>query len=167
MMRMTVAGVAAAAWLQTFTPDPFQVRTELQSLYDESSQALLQFDTEKDVDQFHDVLCTPDWTFVDAAGVRHTWADARAEEIRALGAPRADSIVQMIDKLTIDGDGASTTVRRTTVRTIVDADGRYGRKGASRTITETTTFRDAWVRSADVWRQKSRAQTGPPKIVVG
>ena len=119
------------------------------------------------MDQFHDVLCTPDWTFVDADGGHHTWADVRTEAIRALGEPRADSIVQMIDKLTIEAGGASTTVRRTMVRTIVDADGRYGRKGASRTITETTTFRDAWVRSADTWRQKSRAQTGPPKIVVG
>ena len=47
-------------------PSTFDVQTELQGLYDEISQATLQFVTESDVDVFHDVLFTDDWVFIDA-----------------------------------------------------------------------------------------------------
>jgi hypothetical protein len=141
------------------------VRTELQGLYDESSQAALQFATETDVDQFHQVLCTADWVFVDAAGARHPWSEARAQAIRALAEPRADSMLQRIDKVSLASGGATVMVTAITVRHAVDADGRYGRKGASRTLTETTVFRDQWIRNGDFWKLKSREQIGQPKVV--
>jgi len=163
---MLTAWVAAAAllWAQSSGQDIlFAAHTDLQGLYDESSQATLQFLTAEDVDQFHSVLCTPDWVFVDNAGKTHRWADARAEELRVLAAPRADAITQTIDKMALVTGGANTTVTRRTVRTIVDADGRYGPKGAQRSITETTLFRDTWVKSGEVWKQKSREQVGETK----
>ena len=49
-------------------PDTFAIQAELQGLYDEISQATLQFATASDVDQFHDVLYMPDWVFVDTTG---------------------------------------------------------------------------------------------------
>ena len=57
---MTHALLLAAALLNPGTPtDTFDVRIELQALYDEISQATLQFVSESDVDLFHDVLYTP------------------------------------------------------------------------------------------------------------
>jgi hypothetical protein len=44
-------------------PDTFDLQAELQGLYDEISQATLQFESESDVDLFHEVLYTPDCRF--------------------------------------------------------------------------------------------------------
>jgi hypothetical protein len=60
-------------WLQAASGDPFLVRAELQGLYDEISQASLQFETNVDVDDFHAALYTPDWTFVDPNRRRRCW----------------------------------------------------------------------------------------------
>ena len=54
-----------------------------------------------------------------------------------------------------------------TVRTIVDNEGKYGRKGDSHTLTETTTFRDRWVKVSDKWKMKSREQVKAPTVSVG
>jgi hypothetical protein len=53
-----------------------------------------------------------------------------------------------------------------TVNAIVDREGRYGRRGASHTLTDTTTFKDRWVRVADEWKLKSREQIGRPSVSV-
>ena len=66
--------------LQAGSSDLFSVQTGLQGLYDEISQASLQFLTESDVDTFHDVLFTPDWVLVDATGQRRTGAQEREED---------------------------------------------------------------------------------------
>jgi len=161
-----IEGLLLAAMLlqQGTVSDAFHVRGELQGLYDEISQATLQFVTESDVDLFHDVLYTPDWVFVDAKGEKHTWSQMRETAVQALSAPPLTWMNQSIQKMSLASDGAVVLVNLTTVRTIVDAEGRYGRKGASHTLTETTTFRDGWVRASDRWKLKSREQIGRPIV---
>jgi hypothetical protein len=144
----------------------FAVQSELQGLYDEINQATLQFVTDIDVDDFHDVLYTPDWSFTNAAGQHRTWAQVREQEVQALKAAPADAIAQTIRKISINKDTATTTIDESVVRTVVDSDGKYGRKGASHTLTEVTAFRDSWVRVSDSWKLKSREQIGQPKTVV-
>jgi hypothetical protein len=147
-------------------PDTFDVQAELQGLYDEISQATLQFTTESDVDLFHEVLYTPDWVFVDATGHAQTWPQVRERAISALSAPPMASMIQSIQKLLLAPDSATVVLNMTTVHTIVDAEGRYGRPGASHTLTETTAFRDRWVRVSDKWKLKSRVQIGRPRVSV-
>ena len=147
-------------------PDPFDVQAELHGLYEEISQASLQFVTESDIDLFHDVLYTPDWVFVDAAGQKQTWSQVRERAVQALGAPLPDSITQSIRHLSLEADGATAVVTMTTVRTVVDHEGRYGRPGGSHTLTEATLFRDRWVRVDDAWKLNSREQIGSPTVSV-
>jgi hypothetical protein len=154
----------ALALLQGGAQDSFSVRAELQGLYDETSQATLQFETESDVDQFHDVLCAPDWVFVDAMGQRHSWRQLREQAVESLTTRPFDSMIQAIQKLSLGPAGATVVVDVTTVHAIVDNEGRYGRKGGSHTLTETIVFRDAWIRISDEWKQKLREQIGAPKV---
>jgi hypothetical protein len=86
----------------------------------------------------------------------------RQEAVRALSEPRLDSMMQTIVTLSVDSGGATVVVNVSTVRTIVDHEGRYGRPDASRTLTATTPFRDRWVKVADEWKLKSRDQIGRP-----
>ena len=143
-------------------PDTFAVQAELQGLYDEISQATLQFASDSDVDQFHDVLYMPDWVFVDTTGQTRNWSQVREGAIQALSSPPLDSMSQPIRKLTVTPEGATVIVDLTTVRTIVDHEGHYGRKEASHTLTDTTPFRDRWVLISDRWRLKSREQIRRP-----
>jgi hypothetical protein len=147
-------------------PDAFNVQTDLQGLYDEISQATLQFKTESDVDLFHDALYTPDWVFVNETGLKQTWAQMRGQAVHALSEPPLDSMSQAIQKLSLGADGATVTVDMTTVRTIVDGEGRYGRPGVSHTLAETTVFRDGWMRVSDEWKLRSREQIGKPTVSV-
>jgi hypothetical protein len=163
---MTVFLLLWLAGLQSGAPDPFDVQSNLQGIYDELSQATMQFDTPADIDSFHHVFYTPDWVFVDAAGQRHSWAEMREHDVQALSGPRVDSMQQPIRKLSLVPDGATVTTKVTTVRTIVDQEGRYGRKGATHTLTESTVFRDAWVKSGESWKLKSREQVGKPAVSV-
>jgi hypothetical protein len=162
-----------AALLLVFTlkhpgaaPSTFDVQAEIQGLYDEISQATLQFTTESDVDLFHEVLYTPDWVFVDATGQKQTWPQLRARAIQALSAPPLDWMMQPIQKVSLGPDGATVVVNLMTSRTIVDAEGQYGRPGASHALTETTAFRDKWVRVFDEWKLKSREQISRPTVAV-
>jgi hypothetical protein len=142
----------------------FDIQAELQGDYDEISQATLQFVTPSDVDMFHDVLYTPDWVFVDPAGHTQTWPQARERAIQALSAPPPDSMRQSIQKLSVVSDGVIVVVNMTIARTVVDAEGRYGRQGVSHMLTESTTFRDKWVKVGGAWLQKSREQIGGPTV---
>lgn len=63
-------------------------------------------------------------------------------------------------------NGVIVLVTRTTVHTILDVDGRYGRIGASHTLTEITPFRDQWVRVAGEWKLKSRVQIDRATVAV-
>jgi ketosteroid isomerase-like protein len=154
--------VAVALLIPAAATDTFEVQAELQGLYDEISQATLQFATQSEVDQFHEVLYTPDWAFTDAAGHTRTWADVREEAFRALSAPRVDSMTQPIRSLSVDSNGATVVVNLVTVRTLVDSEGRYGHAGDSHTLTDTTSFRDRWIKGSGSWKLKSRQQIGGP-----
>lgn len=145
--------------------DTFDVQVDLQGLYDEISQVDVPFMTQADVDLFHNVFYTPDWVFVAATGQKQTWPEVREHAIQAPSGP-PDSMIQRIQKLSLVPDGAATVVNVTTIRTIVDAVGRYGRRGASHTLTETTRYRDSWVKVPDGWKLKSRTQISRPTVSV-
>ena len=117
-------------------------------------------------DLFHNVFYTPDWAFVDAAAQRHAWPEIREQAVQALNGPRVDYVYQTIQKVSLVPEGAAATTKLTTVRTIVDDEGRYGRKGATHTLTESTVFRDTWVKSGESWKLKSREQVGKPAVSV-
>jgi hypothetical protein len=63
LFTVTLAPIAPIA-----PHDEFQVRAELQGLYDEISQVTQQLETASDVDLFHDLLYTSDWMFIGATG---------------------------------------------------------------------------------------------------
>jgi len=156
----------AAGLLQAGVPDLFSLQADLQGRYDEISQASLQFQTEADIDDFHDVMYTADWSVTDSAGHRHEWADLRAQAIQALTAPPPTAMVQSIRKVALGPAGAIVTVNLTTVRTVMDVEGRYGRKGATHSLNETIPYRDMWVMAPGGWKLKAREQIGPPKVLV-
>jgi hypothetical protein len=156
----------ALGMLQTGSPDPFVVQTDLQGRYDEISQASLQFMTAADVDDFHDVMYTSEWTVTDLAGHRHGWPQLRAEALEALTMPHPNAIVQSIQKLSLLLNGATAVVNVSTIRTVVDNEGRYGQKGATHTLDETTAYRDTWVTVPGGWKLKAREQIAPPRVLV-
>jgi hypothetical protein len=164
---MTAALLLALALLHPGPrPNAFEAQAELQGLYAEISQATLQFVTASDIDLFHGVLYTPEWVFVDAKGQKETWSQVRERAIQALSAPPPDSVDQSIQKVSLTSEGATVLVNMTTVRTLVDHEGRYGRAEVSHTFTEATTFRDRWVRVSDAWKLNSREQIGGPTVSV-
>jgi len=124
--------------LQAGSPDAFTVQADLQGRYAEISQASLQFVTDADVDDFHDVMYTSDWTVTDMAGQQQDWGQLRLQALHALTMPHPTAIVQSIQKLALVPNGAAAVVNVTTVRTVVDNEGRYGQKGATHTLSETT-----------------------------
>jgi len=136
------------------------VQSELQSLYDEDSAAALQFFTPQDVDDFHNVFCTEDWFFLDTSGHRLAWSEMREQAAKQLTEPHALSIAQPINKVSLTRNGATAVLTVTTVRGITDDEGRYGKKGARHTLTESTKYRDSWVQVGNGWKQQSREQIG-------
>jgi hypothetical protein len=152
--------MASAAGAAAPARDIFAVQAELQSLYDEDSAAALQFFTPQDIDDFHSVLCTADWVFLDASGQRHAWSDMRGQAAQLLAEPRPLSISQPISTVSLTRGGALALVTVTTLRAIVDDEGRYGRKGARHMLSESTRYRDSWVQVGDGWKQQSREQIG-------
>jgi hypothetical protein len=161
LLSLVIALTSAAS-----SPDAVSIRADLQGLYDEISQAPMQFFTESDIDTFHQVMYTDDWTWSDAAGHARPWTELRDEQVQSLNTPHHDAMVQSIQKLTLQTDGVTILVNVTIVRTVVDNEGRYGAKGAKHTLNETTPYRDTWVAISDHWKMKSRQQAGAPKIVV-
>ena len=141
--------------------DTVAVRSELQGLYDEISAANLQFVTAEEVDEFHEVVCTADWMLRDANGQTRAWSEMRQLAIQPLSAPRPESMIQSITKLSADRDGATVVVKVVVIRTITDQEGRASRPGAPHAVTETTMFRDRWVRAGDEWKWKSREELDP------
>jgi len=136
--------------------DTFDVRSELQGLYDAMSQASLQFMTAAEIDEFHTVLTTSAWTFVDETGRKHHRSQMGVDAIHALVAPRPDSITQTIGRLSLDGNVATVLINRTTVRSLARRPGR----GGARTLAAVTTFRDRWIRVVGEWKLQSRQQIG-------
>jgi hypothetical protein len=163
---MTEALLLALLLHPATRPDTTALQAEIQGLYDEISDATLQFATEADVDLFHAVLFAPDWTFIDQSGTVRDWTQMRTLAIQALSAPRPEAIAQSIQKLTEEPDGVTVVVSMSVVSSLVDREGRYGKRDAMHELTETTTFRDRWVRAGDAWKVKSRQQTGRPIVSV-
>ena len=143
----------------------FNTSSELQGIYDAVSQVEIPFGGNTQ-DLYASVFFTPDWTFVDLAGTRQSWAEKRARDLSERLATPWDSRIQRIRSLTILPDGASTVVHVTTRRAIVDTEGQYSRKGVCRTtiIREEAVYSDKWVRVADKWKMASREQTRPSKV---
>jgi hypothetical protein len=152
--------------LQAGSPDAFTVQADLQGRYDEISQASLQFVTDADVDDFHDVMYTSDWAVTDMAGQRQDWAQLRRQALHALTTPHPLAIVQAIQKLALMPNGATALVNVTTVRSVVDNEGRYGQKGRTHTLNETISYRDTWVTVAGGWKLQAREQISLPRVQV-
>ena len=132
-------------------PRQSPVRTDLQGMYDEMSAATLQVTTPAEIDEFHAVLCTPDWVFVDREGHTHDWRDARARAIEQLSAPTFESIVQRIQRLTATTRTATTIVKVTMT--------------AAKTGKTVAFYKDTWVAMPDGWRQQSRTEIEKPIVV--
>jgi hypothetical protein len=144
--------------------DSFNAQAQLQGLYEEMSQAALQYETADDIDQFHDVLYAPDWVFIDLGGQRHPWSEIREEQIQALKTPPFDWIAQSVEKVSVANGTATVLVNMTTVRHAADGDGQQGKKGGSGTINEKTEFRDVWIATGDGWKFQSRQQISRPSV---
>jgi hypothetical protein len=144
----------------------FNALVDLQGLYDEISQADAPYLTDTDLDLFYKVVYTLDWVFVDTGGRRQPLGEMR-EQATKTGVGPEDSMIQRVVQLSLVPDGATTVVEVTTFRpVVVDAAGRYGRPGASHTITETISYRDSWVSGPDGWKMKSREQLKPSRVEV-
>jgi hypothetical protein len=141
----------------------FDMQVELQGIYDEISEIYVPALTDKDINVFYDVVYTPDWVFVDAAGGRLTRAELTARDAQA---PEPESVIWRIEKLSLVRDGVTAVITAITVHKFVDTQGRYGAPGTSHTRTEITRYRDRWVRVADGWKMKWREQAGPTKTVL-
>jgi hypothetical protein len=126
----------------------FGVRSDLQALYDEVDQATLQFDTPSDIDTYHAVRYTNDWTFVDAKGTRHSWNDVRPSMVAALD-DRTDWLTDSIEKVVSSKpDQAVVIVNETLVK---------------QATSQLTQYRDTWVKAGDSWKFKMREQVGAPR----
>ncbi len=163
---MNVLTAAMLMVLQAGPQSIFSIHCDLQGLYDEMSQATLTSRSAGDVDMFHEVFYTPDWTFVDTEGQRHSWAELRQQAIDALTTRPFTGMHQVIHELTPRADSATVTVNVITVKKITDSEGRYGRAGLAHTIYEITPFRDTWLRAADSWKLQMREQVGSPRTLV-
>jgi hypothetical protein len=141
----------------------FDTEMELQGLYDEISEITVPALTEEDMNVFFDVVYAPDWVFVDAAGRKLTRAELSTRDAQS---PEPDVVIDRIDKVLPAAGGVTTLITAITVHTFVDTQGRYGRPGASHTLTEVTRYRDRWVRGAVGWKMQSREQAGPTRTVL-
>ena len=152
--------------LQANVQDPFQVRIDLQALYDEISAMTLSFKTPADVDHLQAVLYTQDYTLVDEKGCHWPRSEVREESIRVFQQLPFNWMAQAIRKVLPTPDGARTLVEMTIERRVTDTEGRYGPQGLSHTITEVTRFQDDWNKTDMAWKLRMRQQLGPPKVFV-
>jgi len=159
--------LAISALLQmTPRPDPSQTAGDLQAMYDEITETTLSATSAEDFDNFHAVFFTNDWTFTDRAGVRHVWSDQRDQTIHAyLDAP-VDSMRDVIRRADLHEGSASTDVSSIVIRVVVDAEGKYGARGASHRVAVSTPMRDHWVRGENGWKFQAREQVGEPKVFI-
>jgi hypothetical protein len=166
-MIATLLLALALAAPQGTVQKKFETQTDLQALYDEISQLTLSFVTPGDIDDFHDVICTPDWTFVDKAGQKESWQQYRAQLVHALSEPKPDSVIQAIDKISLAANSVTAVVEMTTVRPQPADANLSDQAGSARTVVETVVFRDTWIRDADSWKLSSRQQIAGPVTSAG
>ncbi len=141
----------------------FDTEMELQGIYDEISEISVPALTHEDMNVLSDVIYAPDWVFVDAAGRKLTRAELDARDAQS---PEPDAVIERIEKVSPGAGGVTTLITAISVHTFADAQGRYGRPGATHTLTEITPYRDRWARSATGWKMTSREQAGPTKTVL-
>jgi hypothetical protein len=163
---MPLITLVLAAALQATPQDRYTVAGDLQAMYDELTQTTLSALTPEEVDDYHSVFFTPDWTFTDRAGVHHTWPEMRDQAIRTAAAQPFENARDVIRKMFVKGDRDVAEVTSITVRNITDSEGKYGSRGATHTIAEATPMRDSWVRTPTGWKLQSREQVGEPKVFV-
>ena len=126
------------ALLSQSTPvDLSATRSDVQGSYEVIRQMRAQSLTATDIDDLHATLYTPDWTFTDKSGQRHTWAEMRQAEVDALARRPAEAFYQPIKKFSLSSDGCTATV------TIVE---------------NTKAYEDTWIRSGESWKMKTRRQ---------
>ena len=163
---MNLIVLFAIASLQLPPVDAFSVQCELQGLYDEASQMALAARSAAEIDMFHVVLDTPDFVVIDTKGARHPWEEMRARAVQALKEPPFDSLVQMIQKLSLTSQGVVVVTNVTSARKLIDEQGQYGPKGTAHTLSKTTVVRDTWVRAENGWRRKMREEISEKALSV-
>lgn len=157
------SAISLFAHVRVPAPGVFDSQVELQGLYDEISEVYGPAMTVQDISMFDEVVYTPDWVFVDAAGRRFTRAELSARDAQL---PEPDSVIERIEKLAPVAGGMAALVTAINVHAFVDTQGRYGPRGASHTLSEITPYRDRWVRVAGEWKMQSREQVGPTRTVL-
>ena len=167
-MGLAFSGSSASAFslfphLRVPQQATFGTDVQLQGIYDEMSEVYVPAMTPEDVHLYDQTVFTPNWVFVSASGHSYTQAQMAAREARA---PVPDSTEQLIQSITPVPGGVNVLVTMTTVRSIVDRDGRYGAPGATHALTEATPFADHWVKTPDGWRMTSREQLGPTRTIL-
>ncbi len=164
---MLIAALALAAVLQTTPqPDPAQTAGDLQAMYDEITETTLSGTSADDFDTFHAVFFTNDWTFTDKSGGHHTWRDVREETIRSWLERPADTMRDVIRRAELHDGSAVTDVSSIVIKVVVDTDGKYGGRGMSHRVAESTPMRDRWVLGEYGWRVQSREQVGDARVFV-
>jgi hypothetical protein len=158
MMTMLLVLALAPAGAQ----DTFPLQVTLQGLYEEISEGVAHATTDAPAAALSATLCTPDWVFIDAAGGRQSWAQARAATARVLRTAPFDTITPVIQQLTVVGDHATVIVTVTIAVEGSDATWRAPDRTSPRD--ETTTFRDTWVKVGEAWKMQSREQIGQPQV---
>ncbi len=141
----------------------FDTQVELQAMYDEISETYGPGMTANDFNMFDDVVYTSDWTFVDQSGRHLTLSQVNERDAKS---PEPDSVIERIEKLSVAAGGVTTLVTSISVHSFVDTAGRYGRAGASHTMSEITPYRDQWVRTTGGWKMRMRTQVGSTRTVI-
>lgn len=151
----------------------FQVQVQLQALYEEMAEGVINTAAGAASARTTAVLYTPDWVFVDASGQRQSLEQARSESSGALHRSPFDTITHAIQKLTVSGDQVTVIVKVAVATGGADVDQRFAAMGRlngwqerpdNLPRVETTTFRDTWVKAGDSWKMKSREQLGKPDV---
>ena len=163
---LTLAFALAAALQATPHQDPGQTAGDLQAMYDEITETTLSATSAEDFDNFHAVFFTSDWTFTDRQGVHHTWSELHDAAIHDWLNQPADSMRDVIRRADLRDASAVTDVSSIVIRVVVDADGKYGARGASHRIAESTPMRDHWVLGETGWKVQAREQMGETKLFV-
>ena len=161
-----MTGALILALMLSGTPqDLFLVQSDLQALYDEINQDSLAFLQPSDLDLFHAVRFTDDWTFVDAQGQRHSWSDMRQAALdRFENEEWSNAAIQKL--VSYKDDTAVVLVNVTVVKKSAKADSPTGgQKDAVPQTAAVTTYRDTWVHAGDTWKLRMREQIGAPRTV--
>jgi hypothetical protein len=142
--------------------ETFDLQTTLQGLYEEMAEGVLHSTSEAPAMAVSATLCTPDWVFIDLAGQRQSWPQARTATATVLRTAPFAPITHAIQKLSVDGE--QVTVIVTVTVEVEGPDATWQSPDRTPPRNEATTFRDTWVRVGDQWKMKAREQLGQPHV---